>query len=241
VNTATRTPGLLDTLVKVARYHLLDRVAYLLVPWMTLGFAFTVDLIITAMLHSSDKDGSNWVGGLAAIYAVTFVVGLQSVTKGLTFGLALGLSRRTYYLGTAFLAVAFAAVVGTVLTVLRAVEGATGGWGVSMRMFRIPYILDGAWYEAWLTSFVVLALMYIYGGWWGLVQRRWGLVGLIAFGAGHVTVLLAGALATTWTHGWSDLGHFFTTLSAIGLTGILAALAVALTAGGFTTLRRVTI
>lgn len=240
MNTGARTTGSVDTLVKVARYHLLDRVAYLWAPWTALAFAFTVDVVITGVLPSGHAD-HHWVGGLAAIYVVAFVLGLQSVTKGLSFGLTLGLSRRTYYQGTAFLAVALAAVTGTILTVLRAVEGATGGWGLSMDMFRVPYILDGSWYQAWLTSVVALTLLYLYGGWWGLVHRRWGLVGLIAFSAGQVTVLLAGAVATTWTHTWSDVGRFFTTLSALGLTALLAALTVVLAAGGFSTLRRVTI
>ncbi|WP_261570533.1 ABC transporter permease [Frankia gtarii] len=240
MNTGAPTTGSVDTLVKIARYHLLDRVAYLWAPWATLTFAFVVDVVVTGVLPSGHTD-HHWVGGLGAIYVATFVVGLQSVTKGLPFGLALGLSRRTYYLGTVVLAVALAAVLGAVLTVLRAVEGATGGWGLSMGMFRVPYILAGSWYDAWLTSFVALALLYVYGGWWGLVHRRWGLVGLISFAAGQVTVLLAAAVAATWTHTWSSVGHFFTTLSAVGLTGVLAALAVVLMAGGFTTLRRVTI
>ncbi|ONH32386.1 ABC transporter permease [Pseudofrankia asymbiotica] len=240
MSTAAPTVHPLDTAVKVARLHLLDRVAYLLAPAAGLLFAFTVDAIIVGMLPSGDR-GDHSVGGLAAICVVAFVIGLQSITKGLSFGLSLGLSRRGYYLGTALLAITFAAVSGAILTVLRAVEGATGGWGLSMRMFRLPYILDGSWYEAWLTSFVVLTLLYVYGCWWGLVYRRWTLIGMIAFAAGQVTVVLAGALAATWTHSWSDVGHFFTTLSAVGLTGVLAAVTVALMAGGFTTLRRVTI
>jgi hypothetical protein len=38
-----------------------------------------------------------------------------------------------------------------------------------------------------------------------------------------------------------SVGRFFTTLSAAGLTGVLAALAVGLAAGGFATIRRVTV
>ena len=64
---------------------------------------------------------------------------------------------------------------------------------------------------------------------------------LFAFGAAQITVLLLGALATTWTHAWHELGGFFTTLSASGLTGLLAALGVVLLAGGFTTMRRLTV
>jgi hypothetical protein len=83
--------------------------------------------------------------------------------------------------------------------------------------------------------------MFAYGMWFGLVYRRWNLIGLLTFIAGQITVLLAGALITTQAHAWPPVGRFFTTLSAVGLTGLLAALAVALVAGGYATIRRVTV
>jgi hypothetical protein len=110
-----------------------------------------------------------------------------------------------------------------------------------MRFFRVPWILDGPWYLTWLTSFVVLALMFVYGMWWGLVYRRWDLTGVVTFIAAQVVVLLAAALVVTWANAWANIGHFFTDLSAAGLTGVLAAVAVALLAGGSATMRRVAV
>ena len=108
-------------------------------------------------------------------------------------------------------------------------------------LFRSAYILPGPWYLTWLTSFVLLTLMFIYGMWFGLVYRRWNLLGLLAFAAAQVTIGVAGAAAATQAHAWPAIGRFFTTLSAAGLTGLLAALTVALLAGGYTTMRRVTV
>jgi predicted lysophospholipase L1 biosynthesis ABC-type transport system permease subunit len=87
----------------------------------------------------------------------------------LPFGLALGVSRRSYYIGTAVLAVATAVVYGLALTVLNVIEGSTGGWGVSIHVFRVPYLLDGPWYLTWLTSLVGPTLLFVYGTWYGLV------------------------------------------------------------------------
>jgi hypothetical protein len=56
-----------------------------------------------------------------------------------------------------------------------------------------------------------------------------------------ITVLFAGALIATWAGAWKSIGHFFTTLSASGLTGVLAALTAALLVGGFATIRRVAV
>lgn len=170
-----------------------------------------------------------------------FIIGLVTISRSLPFGLALGVSRRSYYAGTALLGAAFAAAGGLVLTVAQAIERATDGWGVSMHFFRVPYILDGPWYLTWLTSFVALALLFVYGMWFGIVYRRWNLIGTMTFIAAQVTVLLAATLIVTGAHAWPGVGHFFTSLTAVGLTGVLAALATALFAGGRATIRRATV
>jgi hypothetical protein len=230
----------MNAYVNVARYHLVQRLNYLILPWAILLFVFAVDLVIIAATpagHSSHR----YVGGLASIFVLGFVLGLQTVARSLPFGLALGLSRRTYYLGTTLLAVAFAAVFAVVITVGQALERASGGWGTSMGFFRLPYILDGHWYVTWLTSFVILTLFFVYGMWFGLAYRRWGLVGTAVFIAGQVVVLGLALLAVTAAYSWHQLGHFFTALSAAGLTGLLAAIVVLLLAGGFTTMRSLTV
>jgi hypothetical protein len=125
--------------------------------------------------------------------------------------------------------------------VLQVIEQATGGWGVGLHFFRVAYILPGPWYLTWLTSFVLLTLMFIYGMWCGLVYRRWNLLGLLAFLTALAIVAGVGVVITGHVHAWPAIGHFFTTLSAAGLTGLLAALAMVLLAGGYTTMRRVTV
>ncbi len=225
------------TVITIARFHLLQRLLYLVLPWAILAVSFAMNLVISAELPPD----ANHSGGLATIYVYVFASGLLATVRSLPFGLALGVSRRSYYLGTAGLGGALAAVFALALTAAQAVERATGGWGVTLHFFEVPYILDGPWYQTWLTSFVGLVLVFVYGMWWGLVHRRWNVPGLVAFLAGHLAGLLAAALAVTWTHAWTGVGDFFTALSAVGLTGLLAALAAALLAGGFTTIRRVTV
>ena len=112
-----------------------------------------------------------------AIRVFLFVCGALSMTRSLPFGLMLGVSRRSYYLGTALLIVLLGAVYGLALTVLQAVERATAGWGLGVHFFRVPWIMDGPWYQTWLTSFVLLVLFFLYGMWYGLVYRRWNVPG----------------------------------------------------------------
>ena len=103
---------------------------------------------------------------------------------------------------------------------------------------RTSSILPEPWYLTWLTSFVLLAPMFIYGMWFGLVYWRWSLLASIAALA---IALAVGVVITSHAHAWPAIGRFFTALSAAGLTGILAALAVVLLAGGYVTMRRVTV
>jgi hypothetical protein len=130
---------------------------------------------------------------------------------------------------------------GLALAALQGIERATDGWGAHMHFFQVPYILAGPWYLTWLTSSVALALLFVYGMWFGIVFRRWNLPGLVAFIVAQMGVVLAAVLQVLWANAWSGVGHFFTGLTAAGLTGLLAGLAALLLAGGRATIRRATV
>ena len=228
-----------NTLVKVARFHLVDRTSYTALPWAVLAFVFAVWLVLAA--SAAGHHAQIPTAALAAIYLFFLIVGMLSIFRSLPFALALGVGRRSFYAGTALLAVSLAAVYGLALAVLQVIERASGGWGVGLHFFRVAYILAGPWYLTWLTSFVLLTLMFIYGMWFGLVYRRWNLLGLLAVIAALVIVLGAGGVITSHAHAWPAIGRFFTALSAAGLTGLLAALTAVLLAGGYATMRRVTV
>ena len=229
----------MTTLQNVARYHLVDRITYVALPWGTLAFSFLVNLVIASQV--APDVNSYYTGGLLSIYVFLLICGALSMTRSLPFALMLGLSRQSYYLGTALLVVCLGIVYGLALAVLQVIERATEGWGVDMHFFRIPGILDGPWYLTWLTSFVLLVLFFLYGMWYGLVYRRWSLPGLVAFIAAQILVVLAVVVAISMTDSWHAFGDFFSTATASALTGVLAAITVAMGVGGFTTLRKVTI
>ncbi len=117
------------------------------------------------------------------------------------------------------------------------------GQGCPDGLFRVPYLLNGPWYATWLTSAVCLFALFVYGMWHGIVYLRWGLLGTLAFIAVQALVVVAGAIIVTFEHGhvWSAAGGSFAGLTALGLTGVIAALAVLLLAGGHATIRRATV
>jgi len=232
------------TWVNVARYHLIRPALYLGMPWAIMAFSFAVNLTIFRLIPDQNgvppsNNAYHATGAIAVIYIFFFVMGITSAAQSLPFGLALGVSRRSYYTGTALLAVTLAAADGLVLTVLQAIERATGGWGESMHFFRVPFILIGPWYLTWLTSFVGLALLFVYGMWFSIVYRRWRMFGTLTFLATQVavvTLLLIGA-----HYYWRGVSYYLPALSAARVTGLLAALAALLFAGGYATIRRVTV
>jgi len=228
----------MKTLVNVARYHLVDRMTYAALPWGILAFTFVVNVVIAALAPTPK---GYYTGAVASFYFVLLAAGAVSLTRGLPFGMMLGVSRRTYYLGTTALVVSLAVIYSLALAILAVVEGATGGWGNTVHFFRVPWLLQGPWYESWLTSFVLLVSFWLYGMWCGLVYRRWNLPGLAVFFVGQVLVVLVAVIAGSLSHSWSDVGSFFSSLTALAVTGVLAAAAVVFGVGGFTTLRRATV
>ncbi len=229
----------MNTLVKVARYHLIDRFAYLALPWGLAAFTLLVNVLIAALVPRSPH--GYYTGALLSMYVILLVCGVLSMTRSLPFVLMLGVSRRAYYLGTSLLVVLLSVVYGLLLTGLQVLERATSGWGLAVHYFRIPWLLDGPWYVTWLTSFVLLMLFFLYGMWYGLVFRRWNLPGLVTFIATQILALVAVVFVIALTHDWSAAGHFFTSVTALELTGVLAAVAAVMGLGGLTTIRRVTV
>jgi len=234
----------MKTLMRVGRFYLADWPEFVTLPWLIQGFVFALDLVVFAVPHvtsPASHGGMKYAGALATIYIVFSIVAGRSISKRLPLALALGVSRRSFYTGTALVAAALAAADGLVLTVLQPIEAATGGWGMHLHFFRVPFLLDGPWYLTWLTSFVGLALMFVYGMWCGLVYRRWNMFGVLTFAAIQMLALAAGLIIASRDNAWHGVGHFFTTLTIGGLTGALAVIAVAVLAGGYATIRRVTV
>ena len=230
----------MTALVKVARLHLVDRFSYTWLVWGILALTFAINLAIYAVIPLT-QPGGNFTGALISIYIFMIVIGLQAATRFLPFALTLGVSRRTYYLGTVLLVVSLCALYAAILTALWALEGATNGWGLQLHFFRVPWILDGPWYQVLVTTFVLLALVFLFGLWAGLIYRRFGLIGTVVFFALLVIAGVAAALLVTWRQWWPAVGSYLSDLNVLAASGMLALVAAAIAGGGYLTIRRITV
>jgi hypothetical protein len=226
----------MKTLANVARLHLVDgRTSTVALPWAVLALSWAINLVIFSAIVTPAGGGRS--GGLATIFVFSLVLGIIVAARFLPFGLTLGLSRRTYYLGLLVFIGAVGVIDAAALTVLNLVESQTHGWGLQLHFFRIPWLLAGPWYWTFLTSLVLLLASFLLGTLFAFIYRRVGLVGLVAFLA-TVAVLLTGvALLISWQGSWTGVGHFFKHLTALSLTGWLAAFAAALAVASYATIR----
>jgi hypothetical protein len=229
--------------ITVARFHLASPLKYLAAPWYVMGFTFALCVVVFALIPVSHHNflggpatlpagGGRYTNAVFDMFFFVFVLGVQSIAQSLPFGLTLGASRRSFYSGTALLGMALSATFALGITALQAIERATGGWGLSLHFFRVPGVLNGPWYDTWLTSFVLLSVLFSYGMWYGIVYRRWAAPGVLLF------------IGLQFLVGWAvrtAVGGHVTSLSALDVTGLAAALAVVLLAGGYATARRVTV
>ncbi len=199
-------------------------------PFGILAIAFAANLAIFGSLGAEVTENSS-TGGLLAIYIVFFVAYVQSVTQFFPFASALSVTRREFFAGTGLLALAQAFAFAAVLVVLRLVEDATGGWGMSLEFFAVPYLVhDNLLLQlvVYAVPFVVLAMV---GMFLGVVYKRWGSNGMFAL------VLLSGALlggwiaVTTWRSAWPAVGEWLTTTSPAAMVAGWPAL-VAVIVGG---------
>jgi hypothetical protein len=225
---------------RVARLHLVDRFGYTWLVWGVLAFTFAVNVAIFAVLPQTQPNG-NYTGALVTIYVFMAVIGVQAATKFLPFAMTLGVSRRTYFVGTVALVVGLCALYSAVLTVLWWLEGLTDGWGLKLHFFRVPWILDGPWYQVLLTNFVLMSLVFLFGLWAGLIYRRFALVGSVVFFAAITLVLVGAALLITWWQAWPQVGRFLVDLNILAASLLVALIAVVVSLGGYLTIRRITV
>lgn len=155
--------------------------------------------------------------------------------------MTLGVSRRSYFVGTLTLMLGLAVAYGAVLTVLWWLEGLTGGWWMRLHFFRVPWILDGPWSQVLLTNVALLAMSLLFGLWCGLVYRRFGSVGIVAFLAALTLTAVIAAVLVTWGQAWSQVGRFLAELDIVAGSLLVAVVAAVAGLGGFLTIRRITV
>jgi hypothetical protein len=170
-----------------------------------------------------------------------FVAHFQAMTKGFSFAFGLSLSRRSYYLGATLFAVVQAVVYGVLISLLRVLEDATGGWGLDLRYFGVSFVRQQNPVQQVLVYTVPFLLVAALGMTVGVLVRRWGSNGVLTLSAALIGLGGVAAVLVSLREWWAPIGTWFADQSAFSLfAGWPSLVALVVAGAGYLAVRRTT-
>jgi hypothetical protein len=229
----------MNRVLRAARLHLVHPLVILGIPWLVVAISFAINVAIWRLTPAGEQDGG-FTGGVLALYVTVLVVYAQAVTQLLPFAMGISVSRRTFYLGTALVAVAQSLFYGIALSVLVAVENATGGWGSGLDYWAPgPFEVDDPVLQVLTSGAPMLAFAFVGVG-IGIVHKRWGQAGTWGLIIGSMVVVGGLAILVSWLEAWGAIGAWFAGQSLVTLTvGLPTAIALIAAVVAFPGIRRV--
>ncbi|HET6152463.1 MAG TPA: hypothetical protein VFE15_05870 [Marmoricola sp.] len=219
----------------VMKMHLVDRLTLVVLPLGILAASFTVNVLVWLPLA---KDGRH-TGGALAVPAFVLAAAIFAVVRGLPFALGMGVTRRSFVLGTLMTGAVLAVGFGTLYVLLGGLENLTGGWWLHGTFFDYSFFHRSIWPARWLMLVVGFFASWLLGTAVASLYPRWGMVALVI--AGPAVVLAGGgAIALlTWQHWWHSVGSWFSGLTPVTSSGWLVLASAVLAAATWGSLRRV--
>ncbi|SNT62671.1 hypothetical protein SAMN05421812_114148 [Asanoa hainanensis] len=228
----------MNRIVDVARMHTVAWVNQLLWPWGIMTASLLINILIFASIDEASP-GKTSTGGLSSLYVVSAIIAGVSISQVFPFALGMGVTRRTFYLATTLVNLTQALLYGVLLYLLNLIEGGTGGFGIGLHFFRIPYIdVSNGLLQilVYAVPFLFLNFLCIFAAVWYV---RFGTNGLFATLAATIVVFGLLAALVTWQGWWGDVWHWLSTQHQISLLVGWPALVAGLAAlGGMAAIRR---
>jgi len=203
-----------NPVVRATRLQFVAWPSTMIWPWGILALSFLVNL---AIFGSVDDAQGSWTGGLMSIYVVQLIGNLQLFTRGVPFAMGMSVTRRAYYFGTWLCTLLESFLFGAVLVVLRLVEDATNGWGVSLEYFGLGYLRSDNLLLQWLVYVVPFLLVASVGAFIGLLMARWGYNGLLTLIAAFIVLSGLAVVVISRQAWWSAIGSWFADQSATAM------------------------
>jgi hypothetical protein len=229
----------MNRVLAAARLHLINPLVILGIPWLVVAVSFAINLAVWHLTPAGSDDGG-FTGGVMALYVTVLVVYVQAVTQLLPFAMGLSVSRRTFYLGTALVAVVQSVLYGIAISALVAIENATLGWGAGMSYWAPgPFEVDNPFLQVLTSGAPMLAFAFIGVG-IGIVQKRWGQGGTWGLIIGTMVVFGGLAILISWLDAWGAVGSWFAGQTLVTLTvGLPTLIAVVAALVSYPGIRRV--
>lgn len=199
----------MNRLIQVARIQLVNARMVIGLPLFILVCVLAANIVIFLAVAGSNPAQDNFTGALMSIYIATLALQVQTMTQMFPFALGISVTRRDFLASTALVVTGQALLYGIAIWVLRLIERGTGGWGLDMTMFDLPFLEAGnpvAQILVYTAPFLMLSFM---GLWAGIVYQRWGQLGvwILALSSGAVLVGLVALVG--WQQWWPEVFSFF--------------------------------
>ncbi len=206
----------------VVKMYTRGKLIWFFSPWIGLLLQFLAALIIILIITLLFGGKTPFYpGGLVTICVIMFLLGIMSLTDTFPFALGFGVRRTDYVLGTTVMAVAVSAVTAVLWLLCSLLEIVTGGWGIELYYFHLPYFNDGSLIEQFWVYFMVLANLYFLGFVVGSIHQHFGRAGTLMFLL--IVFLLISLFSLVWTYlrWWDALFAWFSQYTAFGLAFLL--------------------
>jgi hypothetical protein len=214
-------------ILAAARLNVVDPGPMIGGPWLFAVPVFAFYLAVWGFTDIESRDPGEVTNGVVLFHLVVLTVFAQAITQTLPYAMSLGMSRRTFYRGTALVAVLIGLVFGVALSALAAVEGATGGWGLGLHYWvPEPLDVDNTLAQVAVSAATVAAAAFL-GTAAGSTHARWRTPGVVAvLAALLVTALAVTALAPMLSGLGTLLGRLADLPTVVLCVGLSAAIAL---------------
>lgn len=193
----TTIPTAGERIMRVVRLQLVDKKQLVLVPLLIIVSGIIISIIIGELIKLAGASPEAVTEGMrnnqAALWILTgyFVsLGALMYAKSLPFAVALGATRRDYWLGTTLTLVITSVALAVLSTLLMFVERATNGWFTGARMYDTYILGNGDALNTFLMAFVISGLSLLAGNFFAAIYLRWKSAGVTFSIIGIVAIIL---------------------------------------------------
>jgi hypothetical protein len=231
---------------RVVRLHAVTPSVFFGIPWIILGGAWLVMLVIGIIVTGAGADPVEMGEGMRYSWAVLspqwylVAVGVQAIGMTLSFALGFGATRRDFWLGTSLMFGIVSLLNAVAIATLVQIEKATGGWWVGISMFDALWYGQNGWLVDFYTTLALQLFVLFIGASVTTVYLRWRMRGMLALAAGAITLVLAVVAMFTFTQSWPAVFEWFTGLGVVGVFTVVLGLAAICAIGGYLVIRRAT-
>ncbi|MDL9978439.1 hypothetical protein [Microbacterium candidum] len=231
---------------RTVRLHAVNPSVFFGIPWLIVGAAWALSMVIGIILHGSGVVPAGDIPGMRYSWAVLspqwylIVVGVQAIGLTFPFALGFGSTRRDFWLGTSTMFVLVSTEMAVAIATLVQIEKATNGWGFGVHVFDALWYGQAGWMQDFYTTFVLQLFVLFVGATATTIYMRWRIPGMLVFAASAIVLVVALIALLTFTGSWAPVSAWFMSIGIAGAFTVLLGLTVVWAIVGYLVIRRAT-